>query len=1704
MVARDPQAGLQALHAGLDIASASDHRAFARLASLLERTEPADDMAALVSSQLAGEGAIFGAAPGVTTSSPPATAAAAVPAAPREFRVYRREAPVATPAVPASMPDWARGAAVAETIGPLRSADGRTFWFDFFRIVRLVPVYFAGESQPAFLFHLRERRFGLADVIDPQEIVGFLRQSRYSLERGSIWVRASLFASGGPAGSYIGLTVRGGTLAFTPQVTIQNGRLTIPAGGRCAIHFDLEAPPMPVFAGGGTARDEGDAVLSLPDTVAFTLSNGHGAITSLANAGWTVYGQSSVFTRDAAAVPTWEPALAAVLIPYAVSVPRVDIDIVKSPWASVAGTALVTRAGWMLQVATIDVTNPIEAAGIGGLAVHVGAGLTIGWRGLRDGPVTLPAPWIAFVPGTLFLTDANAASAQATQRLRLWQESAPPGRSTIDLRFARAGQLSYGVLSIGGEVLVAHTDTTAQLDRPVDVRGTPFPVHTLRSQLSLVWSDAGAIVLLFDDNILTDALSPAADWNVPAPRSYALAIRNALFTVTPVNSLALFAVFRDAEMLEKGTLRLGFGLYIVLPTLPDPYAANVRGLFFARLRQVQGVTQLLVAAVVWQKAPQDDAADTITTSFAFAPIGAQAESVAAWTIAAANRAAAGMQQHIVSAGVQAAPPAAADLRAFMATRRTPPDDIWDSLFQQFGQEQFSLLDVSSNADQMGVSFAFFDPRRLEKGQSPFGEAFGGGPPAPANPVEVRDLDLSAQSRFVRAFTVPQLSWEPMLNLTAPARAGDPPQWKLLFPNDGGPTRLMNDDTMVVPIAPIPVTHHLVEDFAKRPNGFTGALFTLPYGLRAFAEITRKNQFPSGLPGSKLALNQPSFEAGAMLGGIQIRADAPPQDTESALFRGCTAQMENLLNPDGTPTGTGTLGASVGTIFNEEFFLDGSTNVRNRGVPLTRVDFSGYGASIFSHWESPNAAIAQTSQARFDVFVGRTAHEVIQVRTLMYPWGIHVVRTITLFRTSSGYTYRYDSGWQPESDGLFDFTYKVKTRAAPTTVQNRDPHYYVHPGVVRGVFNVRNIRETDAIPTFRTTLNKANGDTYIDQDNFEAIVDASTPAEERSPGVELQPVYFDGDFELDNVIAGATGGRVPSKGIVGFVQLKPRGEPITPTVLAQLINSQLGSIGGAVACELNVAGSGQRLRVSRVDVSPSVDVDGVKQILVVAARGAVVLPTGGAWSVVQHDAGSGDVTPLDANASVPLIRRGLLLDPATHITDALPTDLFRLANPIDLVRAPTSATRNFGFLQTTGTQKALFRLPSFQQGVDQLLGAAPDFADAYRLINTKGIFPNVQDAVPLVLGAFKTRIIDAGYKLLDEANPGKVLEQVLPKGPLYLIKESYLSIYVDYKFDANPKNGTPDRDSVLSFGLNSAAAEGQKWLSTVADLAMVVDLGPIKRLVSVKGSFAAKHGEAPGFRAPELVFAKELQPVIDILTILTELQGGDYAAAMQKGLDVAMSNSADSWNYAFHARKEFPVVQFPPGELYYAPTNPFKIQAQFAVGAYFNESVTPTTDIKSLLPTAGAYLEFGGSLSVMCVSLAAATVYAVGSVDLRISGDTKAGPGLAMKFGFGAEIIVGLPVVGNVSLLYMVGVEVSLDLTQVTVTASLLFRGRAELLAGIVCITIQIEAKGSYQRLLGPPDATLMRAQVTFAIDVSIFLVINLHFSQSWQEQRQIA
>ena len=97
--------------------------------------------------------------------------------------------------------------------------------------------------------------------------------------------------------------------------------------------------------------------------------------------------------------------------------------------------------------------------------------------------------------------------------------------------------------------------------------------------------------------------------------------------------------------------------------------------------------------------------------------------------------------------------------------------------------------------------------------------------------------------------------------------------------------------------------------------------------------------------------------------------------------------------------------------------------------------------------------------------------------------------------------------------------------------------------------------------------------------------------------------------------------------------------------------------------------------------------------------------------------------------------------------------------------------------------------------------------------------------------------------------------------------------------------------------------------------------------------------------------------------------------------------------------------------------------------------------------------------------------------------------------------MGLPVVANVAVLYMVEVSVGISAKTLDVGALMLFRGSAEICGGLVAICIQIEAGGSIHR---EDDRTDCIAQVSFSIDVCVLWVIDIDYSDSWQESRQIA
>ena len=1008
---------------------------------------------------------------------------------------------------------------------------------------------------------------------------------------------------------------------------------------------------------------------------------------------------------------------------------------------------------------------------------------------------------------------------------------------------------------------------------------------------------------------------------------------------------------------------------------------------------------------------------------------------------------------------------------------------------------FTLLDVSTNADLMGVSLGFSNDQFV------FERTHTVADDNTASPISISGLDVHATSRLVQLYALPQISWEPVINISEVSDPfKDPFPGILFFLNDGVPAQIANIGNKPVPIAPIPLSKKLTEWYKSDPDFSAWSFFTLPYGMLALAKYQKQADGNS----PKLELIEKQFP-NDLHTGLQIKtAGLDDPINKNKKFFGSAHQLDNALNLFFPGTGARSiLAGSVTEIFNDEFGTLTGFDL-NKYVPLERYDFSGYGANVFSHWVNENAALAQTSQAMFDVWRGRTAHEVIQVKSVLYPWGIRVVRTITIYRGSNGFPWRIDSGWKAESNGIYDFRTPVKdTPAIQGAIDDENLHAYkFHPGMVEGVFNVRNIKEDTGLAPFeKQTWNKNYGVFIDDQGHPAAVVGSETLR------IKLTPVYFDADVQIDDVTQGANNGKVASQRMLGYLQLSPGGVFIDDESFAELL-IQMNGLGGPVDCMVNINQSKQQMRITRVEVNPSRDAAN-SRAFVAAAKGTPVLPKDGSWSVVQHNLSSKEVTPLSNNDVIPLIRDGFrdFIPGTLNYTQDKITNAVNIAEATELFKALESRAKQFAFLQCTGENKVLFRNPLFEKGVEKLKGSIPDLADAYRLMNSKGVFPKVEglpkmDEIGDAAAKFGMTIIDEGYKLVNNtvADAEKKLVQLLPEGPWFIVKTNDVKVYIEYKpTKPNPVDNPPGGKAQLEFDIDSKARE---WINKMNDITMVVDLGTFTRLLLIRGKFDTKKGQSPSFIGPELEFGPVLKPVVDILVLLSMIAtDASYTEILKKGLKIAMSNSPNNWEYKFQADKEIPVLRFPPPLLDTAAA-PLRLEAGLKVGVYFNVAIPlpPTNGIP--MPSAGAFVEFYGKLSVMCLSVGVGTIFAVGQVTIRISADTVTGPALYMKFGFGVEAVVALPVIGSVSVYFAVGVEISLDSTQITIGAFVLFKGRAEILGGIVTVTIQIEASGKVQDRFG--GETNMIAQVTFSLDISICFIININFSESWQEQKQIS
>lgn len=530
-----------------------------------------------------------------------------------------------------------------------------------------------------------------------------------------------------------------------------------------------------------------------------------------------------------------------------------------------------------------------------------------------------------------------------------------------------------------------------------------------------------------------------------------------------------------------------------------------------------------------------------------------------------------------------------------------------------------LLDLSSNADQFGVILPTADIRFFS----------------------INKMALISPGNQVGVFTLPPISWEPMLTDIPMVAWGDIPLSPP--PHDGGAAMIAVESVHLVPVAPRPLILDYVE--AVQQQRRLRARLPLPYGI--YAEIDTSD-LPFHDKGGIFRLNGPQFK-NKMNGGLQIQMQPVPENPKegmSPVFPG-RAPTENQDN-----YAQGMLSKNIFTNWTSMFVTT------NNGVPLERYDLSGYGASLFSDWRFTKAIGPAITQARFDVLVGRTSHEVIQMQVTIDPWEPRAVRTITIDRQAGGWTLREDSRWQPASDGMFDFPCDKK--GSPPIPQAFDPAH-IHRGAIQGVVNIRNIQ--------------------LDAPQFQL------------PGTSAiyQPVLFDGDLLLQNDVQIISGGStvngrklIPSRGIRGYILIdneKYKSGSVDlpkPSTAAQirLLLQMKGPAVAPISCTLGFGGQGDqpglKMHVSQVDVS--CDASGTPN-LVCAARGPLELSRDGAWSVARKMPNHEAPSALDPNFPVPLVRpapgiggsnRWHLADPADIALLApnlTPTTLFSFDQPL---------------------------------------------------------------------------------------------------------------------------------------------------------------------------------------------------------------------------------------------------------------------------------------------------------------------------------------------------------------------------------------------------------------------------------------------------------
>ncbi len=1504
------------------------------------------------------------------------------------------------------LPAWARALSPAATYGPVTVVSAQlktttTKWILPFHFIET--VQFVRGSTVLCVLPLSSLSSGSG--------------TSATIFAGSAWLAAQPFVSSAPSDGYAGIAIQSGELSCDESLTFGSTTVTVPASATLSLSL------VPAVEAAGPAGFP--TQVTAPTKIAAIFPPSGTASITAAHCSAVLYGES-IDCAPSHLPAAYNAELGFLYIPGKSFAAVFNPTPVKGKLFEFAGSAPIESAGWALSVSESTPTTLGTASGPGDFAIVFGAGISCHWPGIHRREPALIGSLIAQNNSLYFsVLSGSPPGVVVEQKFSLWDDQDTNNKRRCQLIAGRVGgQLLLYALIPHTEIVSYVAVLDALVDRPVLATGARIPAIFLSGTVGLVRNHSG-------HHLIVSSSTP--DPEVPPgspPAAFPMALDNALLDVSVPASIFINATTDAKFNAGEGLALILFGYLLIELYLPDPYTGG----FTPGQDLTFDIYGYLLAEIGWTKPgkvamrlidlahkhptlpPKTEADSTpvpppvLEFPFPVLPLPLEASPTT----------------ELVPE--KAAVPAAADPLAV-----TPKPPAYPK-----PENAFLLLDVSTRASLLGVEVNTNNDRRYT----------------------IDGISVRGPASFLPLFTLPSIAWEPMYN-TAPVQPIAPPPappttsptGKLLFPPGDGPlTEVRPTSATLIPISPLQTLQALL--YAGQ-GGFTAAL-TLPFGITgALADATSKGTL---LP--YLTLVQPSFPATSTpagsiyTGAWQLSFAAPDPTQPNPVFAGRSYLRNYLDNPPAGDLSYGeqVLGRDVADIFTSRFNdtpSDGTT-----GVPLRRYDLTGYGASGFSEWTNTNTPHStDVIKAHFHVLIGRTSHEVIQVQSIIYPWAIKVVRTITIDREGSGSVLRYDSGWQAASDGFFDFP-----------AENDIPSTQIQAGLLTGLINVTNIQELGFPITAPGTL------------------DGSTT----TGPVTLQPVTFNADVAIQPQHQVVQGGStlkdlngnshvcVASTGITGFIGLRA----FYHLSMKDMVEAApiIGGAGGPINAIINVGGANSLLRATSFDATPVAE-SATELGLVCAVRGLPKLSSDGSWSMGSRTKSQAAPVPLSPTTPVPVVQPNNSggSTPGSQIHFADPADIFRL-DP----SSPTPPATFYGFLQTTGTQSNFLSRPILTVGSDNLtLGDALNVAHAGALLGAISSFPAITSCLQFLGSSLTTPITNQLDNATLATTQSLTLSPTVHKTPIRLITCSvaHADLYFYWSGDPDPGVG-PVPTVQIALGQTPPSPS---WSLDINHVAVGLTIPAIlsEPLLELQGSFHADANTLPAFPKLDLVFNGILQPVTAFLTALSDVAGvigSQDPGAPPPGLNVNFSDGklAVTDNFAL------PSIPLGPGTI-----NDLSL------------------DIGATMDIVGLSIDFLLSIGTPDAPCHWIVDPLSGTFCLEIGVQNNA-PDILIQAGIGVGLAIDLAVAsGSASI--TIAVQIQVQGSPVTITLLFLLTGQAEVdvLGGLASAALTITAGLGLS--FNPSDLLDVNliGTASVGIHISICWVINISWSGSWTFQKEI-